>query len=501
MNSEFPETKLSKFGKKFGWIFSPILFIALLSYTLLTAQNLSFDPFNGDIKKFGNVHLKEVSDTDVYFDGSLAGKSSTVLKTDKVSQNQSLFVEVKKEDRRIWNKVVKPREGFVSILYPILYPNEVQFRDQAFTATAIYKSEDPNTIFYEKTEGENISLYRYQAQNLLFTLNIRNDKIADITNIVKKSTFSIPLLNKENILTSIKERKVYPGYLGRRVAILVPNEKIYIVEENGNIQSVPNYNPKSDDKISWSPDDEYLIIGNTSELLSVNIDSNTLNVVQRVNQGDQILPEFTYDNGVVYKIISTTSIDLKESNFNGSIQKNIEIPNLDGIRRNNLVKAYDLIEKDNSILIQTNKNIYQFNLSNFELKKFNRFDNEQVVYVDPKWEIVITQNSETKNQYRYYNLLENDSRTFLLENIDETRNINDILSYNYSQNLAFNYENQVIFSDSDGSNRVQYTSEKKPEAVLTVKADRNILLAISEVNEGEDKLENIYSVRVERFEN
>lgn len=501
MKSEFPETKLGKFGKKFGWIFSPILFIVLLAYTLLTAQNLSFDPFNGDITKYGNVHVKEVSDSDVYFDGSLVGKTSTVLKTSKVSQTQSLQVDVKKDGRRTWTKLVKPREGYVSILYPILYPQEIEFQDEAFTATAVYGSKDQNTIFYEKTEGENVYLYRYQVQNLLITLNIRNDKIADITNIVKKSTFSIPLLNQTNILSSLKERKIYAGYLGKRVAIIIPNEKIYIIDDNGNIKAIPNYTPKSDDKILWSPDDEYLIIGNSSELLSVSVDSNTLNLVQRVSQNDRIEAEFAYTNGIVYKVISSTSIDLKESNFVGNTQRNIEIPNLDGIRRNNLNKAYDLIEKQNSILIQTSKNIYLFNLSNFELKKFNRFDNEEVILVDPKWEIVITQNTQTKNQFRYYNIDTNDSRTFQLENIDETKNFQTILSYNYSQNLAFNYENLVTFTDSDGSNRIQYQSEQKPEAVMTVKSDRNVLLALSEVNDGEDKLQNVYKVKIERFEN
>lgn len=491
MKSEFPETKLTKFGKKFGWIFSPILFLSLLIFTFFTAQNLTVDPFRADIVRYGYVHLKELADSEVYFDGVNVGTTSTVLRTTKVDPNQSLEIKVLRENRRDWNKIVRPREGFVSILFPILYPQNLSFSNTEIQAIEFYKSENRRIFFYERFEDGKVNLYRYQIQPLLFTLNINNTLFTDISEYV---------LIDNNGEQSLKERAILPGNQGNKIALVIPNERI-IIFENNTVKIVQNYIPKSNDTYFWSPNDDYFIINSQNEILSFELNSSTVNVINRVSANENLETQFILENGIVFKKTSLNSIDLLENSFRGNNLITIEIPNIDRLRSNNLQKAYNLSLRQNEILLQSSKNIYKFNTSTFELLKFNTFEDEVIIYTDSINEVIITQNRQARNQFRYYNTDKNISRSFSLdETTDSDGNFESILGFNYSNNLAINFPSKIILSDSDGANRITLTNGTSEEIIIATKENRNVFLLRSRLISNTQDL-NRYEFSTLRFEN
>jgi hypothetical protein len=499
MKSEFPKTRMFRFGKYFGWIFSPILFILLLVYTFFSAQGLKLDFTTGNVEKNGFVDIKEITASDVYFDNVLVGRTGRPLNTNKVdSAENPLAIKIVKSDGRTWEKSITPKDGRASILYPILYPSNLTFDKEVIQALNYYNSDNGNVFFYEKIENNKLNLYRYSVQRLLFGISVRNELVLDITPYASKLTTDVIPMSAE----TLKTRKVIPGSAGKRTLLTLINERAYIIGENGNAAILPNYLPKADDKIIWAANEDYIIIRTGRDILSYNVNTNVLNTVYKSTQeNENVEIQFITKNAIVYKVSDEVSIDLLENNFQGNMEQKIDIPNIDNLRKNNLIKAYDMLEKLNLILLQTEKSIYSFNLTTYELKKFNKFENEELVYNDSFKQIVVTKNSKSNNQFRSYNLETTESKTFTLNDIDPNVSPDKIKGFNQSNTLILNYLNQIKYIDIDGTNELKFQSNNDPKVVIAVKEDTNVVLVNSQTDTSEEVGVNKLRLSVERFEN
>lgn len=497
MKSEFPETRLTKIGRKIGWLLSPLLFISLLIFTFLSAQSLKFDIISGRIEETAYIHLKEVTDSDVYFDDVKVGRTSQILSTVKDNDStKPLRVKILSSDDRKWEKSVSFQDGLASIYYPILYPKNIEFDDDSFEASDIYPTDTNGIFFYERIEDNKIKLYRYSASRLLFGLNVRNDLFADLTSYLSKSQ-SIETPN----IAQFKSKEIIPGHTGKNVAVIIPNEKAFILSENGRVLDIPNYVPKSSNKYFWSPNEDYFVIQNDREILSKDITNNRVNLIYRSNSIEETPDiQFCIENSIIYKVTTPESISLFANTYPGNNPSQIDLPNLDNIRRNNLIRAYDMIKKQSMIIIQSENNIYSFNLTNYQLKKFNLFEGEKVIYTDSENQVILTNNSKSKNQFRYYDLARNTDQTFTFSDIDINESPEKVIGFNFAQNIFLKYKNSLKLSDIDGANQVNINYENRDTNIITaIKENRSVLLAKSEQNS--DASYNKYSVSIARFQN
>lgn len=502
--SEFPETNLIKVSKKIGWIFSPVLFIALLFYTFFSAQGLKLDLTTGNVERIGYIDINEVSESDVFFDNVKVGNTSVVLTTDKTENNQEpLVLRVQKPGKRTWEKSIKPKEGFVSILYPVMYPEDLRFDYANFEVLSTYNSPNPNIFFYEKVEGNRVILYRYFVQRQLFGILIRDGNFADISNFVIKNDFLSRILAGSNNITSdlLKSRSIYPSHFGRSVLISLHGERALLIDDAGRVITIPNYVPNAEDQIFWSPNDDYVFVRSGKEIFSVEVNTNTVAMLYRSSSSsnEQVEIQFVTEASIVYKVISPTNIDLLENTFQGNNQQNIDIPNVDGLRRNNLKKAYEMVDRQNIILLQTENNIYSYNLTTFEIKKFNKFDGEEIIYVDSLKQVVVTMNNKAKNQFRTYSLEQDDSKTFAFEDIEKNIAPENIRGFNYSRNIVLQYPSKVIITDNDGANVIKYEEGVDLRNVLVVKEDRWVVFVMS--TRLQNGSVNSLGIKVARFEN
>lgn len=499
--SEFPETKFGTFTQRFGWIFSPLLFLSLVALTLFVAQGLQVDS-KGNIERKGSIHIKELKNADFYIDDVKVGRTGDVFDTTQTQvEDEPLNVKVTKEGRKDWLKTVKPREGFVSVYYPIMYPKEMKFEDEEIIAHKVYRSTNPNQFFYDKVEDGKLNLYRYTIERQIFLLQNRNDKIADITNTVSKTPLLTSKLIEENPDSLIKSYSVIPSSLGKFALLAIPDERLYILNESGKISQVPNLVPKKSDNYLWSPEDNFLAYQSGEEILSIDPNTAASTVIFRPTASDEVATlQFVVNNGLVYKVKNNSGTDLVENSFRGNDARSIDLPNIESIRKDNLSRAYSLIDKQGLILVQTESNIYSYNLTTSEIKKFNKFDSEQIVIVDTKNQVVLTENAKTPNQFRYYNLDTNESKTFTIDKVDAATKPESVSIFNYAQNAVFVYDEKIIFSDIDGANAVEYSSDKNPGLALAVKEDVNVALVIAE-RASSLATDTRLKLKFERFEN
>lgn len=490
MKSEFPETTLTKIEKKIGWLFSPLLFLSLLTFTILSVNNLRIDFKSAQLKEFGHIHLRDVSNFDVYLNDTKIGNTSQVLNVARNDDTNKPFkIYINTTDNRYWEKTVTFQKGLVSVYYPILYPTNIDFKEQIIDAYSVYPTSNPNIIFYERIENERLILYRYSISRLIFRYSIKNEQFFDLTKIVKTNN-------------DIKIRKIVPGYQGTHVAIVIPKEKIYIIQENGKIFDIQGYIPNEDDEYHWSPDNAYFIIKNSKEILSYNVSNTSTYIIYRQTAPEERASiQFCADNFIVYSIIRPENIDLVQNTYIGNNIQQIDIPNFDNIRRNNLLKAYNFLKKQNFIIIQTETNIYTFNLANYELKKFNLYPNEKIVYLDNYNQVILTNNSLSQNQFRYYNLDRNDSNSFYISGIDHNESPKSILGYNYGQNLFIEYSDKFILSDINGENQIKIPKTTTFDSILTAFKE-NLYVFIAKIGHNTDQDNpNKLLIQIEIFNN
>jgi hypothetical protein len=188
------------------------------------------------------------------------------------------------------------------------------------------------------------------------------------------------------------------------------------------------------------------------------------------------------ESGIIYKIDNESTTDLVQNSFEGNDLMKIELPNIDNIRKKNLVKAFNLIDKQGTILIQTRENIYTYNISTFELKKFNRFKDEEVIFVDEEKEVVVTINTTNLNQFRFYDLGQNESKTFKVDDGEIRSKPNQIISFNSSQNLILQYGDKLRLVDIDGANNTLFKDFENVEVVLATKIDDQVQIVVKDNN-------------------
>lgn len=481
-HSEFPETWLSRFGRKLGWLFSPLLLLTLIIATLFFAEGLKVNLDKGSIEKKASIEIKEVKDAKVYINGQERGVTPDLFDIDSSTTNET-EVKITKADKKDWNKKLKVEGGFVKTYYPILYPNKIEFTKDIDKITQTYKNNDPQTFFYQKSENNRVQIYKYSLARQIFGIKQTNSLFADITDYVVQRTTETKEDGTTTEISSIKEYKVIPSNNGERLLLLIPNDRVIVIQKNSDFSKLSNIIPRNTDEFLWSPTDSHIIYKSAEEIYSVEISTNRLVVIQRPrSEKEKIEIQFLLDSSLVYKLQNEDYTDLIQNSYEGNEFKNIEIPNINGIRKQNLIKAYNFLSKANLILIQTNSDIYSYNVISYELKKFNLFKGEKILYLDIDKQIALTINTTNPKQFRYYDVEQNESRTFTLES-DVKGEPKNITVFNNASNIILEYPNLLIFSDIDGFNQTEIKSFRDPKALLAAKFDDNIQIIIQEQSE------------------
>ncbi|GIW57382.1 MAG: hypothetical protein KatS3mg083_327 [Candidatus Dojkabacteria bacterium] len=123
MKSEIPETTLTKIARKIGWLFSPLLFLSLLTFTILSVNNLRIDFNSAKLTEFGHIHLRDVSNFDVYLNDTKIGTTSQVLNVARNNDiNNPFKIYIKTADNRYWEKNCKIPKRFCFPLLPYSLP-------------------------------------------------------------------------------------------------------------------------------------------------------------------------------------------------------------------------------------------------------------------------------------------------------------------------------------------------------------------------------------------
>jgi hypothetical protein len=522
MNSEFPETRFSKIGTKLGWVFSPLLLIVLILFTLSLAEGLRFDFRNGSLERKGSIEIKDLKNALIHLNGEQKAKSPNIL---DFTSTSPVELKVTKDDRFDWSRTITPKPGFVKTFYPIMYPKDIDFKENEIAVNNVFNNEQANTFFYEKKFENKIQIFKYSIGKQLFGTQEKNDLFRDITELVKDQ----PVLPSPTVTVSptptpigtdvvtaatvitFKNYSVIPSNNGKNLILIVPGVKAYILDDRGNTTALANITPKAEDYFSWSPNDSHIIYKTSEELYSIEISSNRLLVVHKSSAQEKIEVQFILESGIVYKLENENVTDLVQNSFEGNDIRKLELPNIDNIRKKNLIKAYNLLDKQGILLIQTNENIYSYSTTSLELKKFNRFKGEEVIFVDADREIVVTINDTNLNQFRYYDLDQNESKSFKVDDVDIKTKPKQAIGFNGSQNLILDYGSKLKFIDIDGSNPVSFNGVETADIVLAIKIDDQVEIIVKDnltaAAKEEMKAKSLpdadqkYILRFEKFEN
>lgn len=481
MNSEFPETRFSKIGNKLGWVFSPLLLVSLIAFTLFSAERLEikFDTKKITVERKGALEINGPKDATIFTDNKEKGKAPMALDIDNAG---SVEVSLRKDGRINWTKAITPKPGFVKTIQPILYPKNIDFNSEEIPVNNVYKSDSSNFFFYETIKSNKVSLYRYSIVKQIFGVQVKNDFFADITSLVTQPATTTATIPQESSESRLKNYQVLPSKTGKYILLQIIGEKAVILDEKGNITTL-NITPGKNDSFLWSPTDSHIIYKTNQEIYAYGVTANQLLVINKPKNADERVEiQFMLEGSFVYKIENKDSTDLVRNSYEGNSFKNIDLPNIDNIRKGNLVKAYNFLEKLNLILIQTKENIYSYNTTTYELRKFNRFKGEEIVFADPTKQVIITINTINNNQFRSYDLEQNEPpRTFRLNDAENKDKPHTITGFIGSESIVFTYENKLVFADSDGTNPITYAKFNNPEIVLAIKVENNIEIIIKDI--------------------
>lgn len=495
-NSEFPETWISRLGTRVGWLFSPVLLISLILLTLFTAEGLQWDFDNKSIERKSSVEIKDIKNASIYFDEKDMGKSPRILDTTSTAK---IGIKVTKESRIDWQKTFKPKPGFVRTYYPVLYPTSLDFKDEQIIADEVFSNNVSDAFFYTRKENGKTLLFRYSIVKQIFGSRIQNNLFTDITSLVT-----------DVVSGALSNFTIVPGNTDRLALLVIDKQKVVVIGENNYQFQLPNIVPKATDTFYWSPNDGHLIYKTGNEINSISPTTGRILVLHRSTSTEEIASvQFLDEANVIYKIQTPTVTDLLQNAYEGGHVQKIELPNIDNIRKNNLIKAYNLLEKENLILIQTAENIFTYNVVTFDLKKFNLYRGEQILYLDALNRKILTVNSINQNQFIFTDLEQDERKVFTIENVGDNEKLEKVLVFNGSQNMLIDYENFVVRSDIDGSNQQKLTNFKTPQAVLASRQDDQIHLIVKDLRpEGtESKIlsdiekNNRFNLYIERFEN
>lgn len=496
-NSEFPQTRLSKISNKIGWILSPLILICLIAFTIFYAEGLQVDFDSGEIERKSSVDIRALKNGELSINEAVVGKTPGVF---DITSEKLTNLKIIKEGRTDWNKLLKPEPGLVQTYQPILYPKEMDFTDEQFNVKEIYPVHGTNFFFYEKEENNKILIYKYSVTKQLFSTSIQNVLFADITSFVHPDPTKTP---------SEKDYTILPGNNGLNILVISYNQKAAIYTERGVSIQLSNIQPKKTDAFYWSPNDAYVIYKAGNEIYSIQVINGRVIVVYKpTTNNDEIDIEFLLDTTFVYKRKSENFTDLIQNSYESGNEQKLDIPNVEGIRKDNLVKAYNLINQENTILIQTNKNIYAYNTISFDFRKFNVYENEKVVFIDTPNRIVLTNNSLNTSQFVLTDLEQNEKKVFTVEN-KGTQTLTKVTSFNNAENLILSYPDTLQLIDTDGANRRSISTFTQPELALAMKQDNSVFLivmnqtvppgaAAAQVAQSETVTAKVY---VERFEN
>ncbi len=488
--SEFPETTFSKFGKKIGWVFSPFLLLSLIIFTLVTAEglNIGFSDNNVSIERKGSIEIKELKDAEVYLDGDKKEDTPNIYDTTRTERPATMLIT--KESRTNWTKQITVKSGFVRTYYPILYPQELDFKDKQTPVNSTFHDKYSGSFFYEKRVNNRVLLYKYAISKQILGISEKENLFRDLTPFVSVRS-PIPSIETTTHNT-FKEYSVIPNHNGTSVLLVVYNEAAYILDDSNTRIRLKDIVPQKEHTFRWSPKNNYILFQSDNDIYSIEVSSNRFIVIHRSNSSKDLTEvQFLLGNGLVYKLKKESITDLVQNSFEGNEAREIELPNFDNIRTHNLDKAYDLLEKQNLILIQSADNIYSFDVTNADFKKFNRFEGEKVIFTDAINEVVVTINDNKRNQFRFYDLDQEESKTFTLEGNDETIEPRDIIGYNVAQNLVLVYESSLEFIDIDGSNRYTVRDLRSPELVQATKLGDYVQYVLREtIEQSEDPVAN-----------
>lgn len=448
---------LVRYSPWIGLLLLPLLF-SLTAYFIL--NNLQIDIDTRSIVKAGYLQISGTSQAQIYIDNELKGNTSQTIIIPLKPENNTFFVEIKSKDNRTWAKNIKISENLASIYYPILYPEKFKF-EKFSEANNVYYSQNSDFIFFTKQVNDKLFLYKLYPHTLLLNTEIKETLFADITD----------LIIQEN------KYKIVPGNTGNKVALITDQSIIFLNEDKSKLSV--NIKLLDNNKYYWAKSDSLFIIENSNEIIAYSMQGNNLlpTILYRiVNSNESIELQYISEDYLVFKSIVPERIKLYQVTYSGKLTE-IDLPNFDNIKINNLEKAYDFTEKTSQIILETDKNIYLLNVNNFDFRKVNLYENEKIFTIDKKNQIIITYNKKANTQFRLYDQTKLENTSFTIENIS---NISDILDYsifNNGQNLLINLKDQIILIDADGYNKKIINKELENEKIIKIyKNNLNIFL-------------------------
>lgn len=446
--------------KYFSWIGLFILPLLFSIVTYFVLNNLRIDISTASIVKTGYIQINGVSQSQVFINGELKGNSSQIISIPLNKNDNKYLVEVQSRDKRKWAKTVKVLENIASIYHPILYPENLEF--STFTETnTIFHSNNSDYIFHSKNmPNGKIYLYRIFPNTLLLNTDIKESLFADLTDLVSQE----------------EEYNIIAGYTGNYVALIIPKKPIVLIN-NDKFKTLPNIVAEDKYKYYWSKNDNYFLIESSKEIISYTNQGTVPTILYRtISPNETIEIQYTSNDYLVFKSTIPERTKLYQLTYSGKLTE-IDLPNFDNIKVNNLKSAYDFSEKTSQILLQTEKNIYLFNVNNHDFRKINLYEDEKVFLVDQKNQIIITYNSKANTQFRIYDQIKLESSSFKIENITDISKVKIASIFNNGHNLFINLENEIILIDSDGANKKVIPKKNVLETILKIyKNNLNIFI-------------------------
>lgn len=477
--------------KKISYLIAPLIIILLIVVYLTLNNAAYYISNNGIVIKNSFLHIKETSgNIEVYVNGNLRGRSSQVITFNlDNNQNNNIYITLKANDGRQWNKNIVASSGSVHIYYPILYPEKIDFSYFNANVLSVYPSSREQIMYTHKVNDQ-IHVSKISFTSLLMNTNINNTFLSNITSIVKEKKFNL-----------------IPSYSSDHFVIIVNNEKGYIIKDKGIIE-LRGHIPSEQYRYFWSPNDSYLIVQSLTEIVAYPTDGSAPIILYRLtNNNERIEIQYVESNYLLFKHTLPERIRLLQVDYQGNYFE-LDLPNFDNIKKNNLERVFNFSFKSNDLLIQTEKNLYIFNPNTYQFRKLNLYQDEKILALDSKNQIIITFNKTAPTQYRLYQLTENKNTSFVIEEIDQNDiqyllNQENTILFNYGQNLILNLDNKIILIDSDGANK-KIIQKNSPQEKIIKAYKYNLtsfLIKLSPISSKDEQYDNLNTIKIAKIQN
>lgn len=541
-HTEFPNSFFDKYFKLFNVVFSPLLLISIIVFVIFNAEGIRINTDKNTIQQTGIIDIKDIDDASIYINNQLQGNTPYIYQS--ADTINTVNIRLEKSERRNWTKKLQLEAGLVKTFYPILYPNNLSFNSEEINVSATFNGKHNNfsnqTFFYIH-ENEPF-LYKYSINRTLFGFTPVNEKLFNIEEVLEEiqtvsgnpiefiqseeedtnetttaenNTSNLDEMNQdsqeENAFPSeesdlnepnktilLKQfinngSQIIPSPSEDRFLFIINNQSVGVVESNGELEIIQNIPTSDGTSFYWGLNNQNILsLDQDLGLTSYNLSNQTNFIIQRIQSDEVLNIEFIYNNGLFYTLNSPEGTFILQNNLEGTSQKIIDIPNVEGILNGNLEVVYDFLQDQNSIIIQSKKNIYFYNLITQNFRKVNNFPNEKVVLTNQgKDELLLTLNNDNPNQFRLYDMESiKPISTFKIEGDIGKSFPQQVKIFNNSQNLALEYKKKLVFIDIDGQNQVHKEFDFDINLLQAARANTDILIVILDKSSNRMLIEN-----------